>query len=299
MKVIKKTKEVSIITTQPKEIKFLIPSFHIPVHYLQMGAIFLCLVALATLLTSVKSPEIKDVREIIEEPVAVEASISIVPTFESIDFNDLTDVNKTVERNRDELSLEIRKKSVELLKDWHPQDRVFYRGKTKVVVTRKEMMQFVPDFIVEEVINNVPSLAAITAAQTDIESCWFNSSLSMKTNNGYGIKWVSKWDKDPITWMKQYREGHQIAKDDSPTDKFIKFKSKWASIRFHTKFLTLLHYKKHIGKDFKGWARGLRTSKYATDKSYETNLNSKYKILDLVIVDSIAKELRKQFQNQK
>ena len=200
---------------------------------------------------------------------------------------------------------EIRKKAYQLLlKEWNPQERTFKKkGKGRIfgkqnntiTVTKKEMLLYAPDFIVEEVLYNVKCLASITAAQTDIESNWFNSSLAVKSNNGYGIKDVKLWNKDPEKWMSQYRGGHVVAHDDTPRDKFIKFDTKWACIRFHTKFLTELHYKKHIGKDFNGWAYGLKSSGYATDKKYPKTLNKMYEILDLETMDRIAAQLRKEY----
>lgn len=208
-------------------------------------------------------------------------------------------------KTKTDKSNEIRKRAYELLlKEWNPENRKFKKkGKGKkfskqsntITVTKKEMLLYAPDFIVEEVLYNVKSLASITAAQTDIESNWFNSDLAVKSNNGYGIKDVKLWDKDPEKWMAQYRGGHVVAHDDSPRDKFIKFDTKWACIRFHTKFLTELHYKKHIGKDFNGWAYGLKSSGYATDKKYPKTLNRMYDILDLETMDKIAAQLRKEY----
>lgn len=204
-----------------------------------------------------------------------------------------------------EKHLEIRKRAYELLLErWNPENRTFKKkGKGKkfdkqnstITITKTDMLKYAPDFIVEEILYNVKSLASITAAQTDIESNWFSSNLAVKSNNGYGIKYVKMWDKNPDKWMGQYREGHVVAHDDTPTDKFIKFDSKWACIRFHTKFLTELHYKKHIGKDFNGWAYGLKSSGYATDKKYPKTLQDRYKRLNLIVIDQIAAQLRKEF----
>lgn len=208
-------------------------------------------------------------------------------------------------KTKTDKSNEIRKRAYELLlKEWNPENRTFKKkGKGKkfgkqsntVTITKKEMLLYVPDFIVEEVLYNVKALASITAAQTDIESNWFNSDLAVKSNNGYGIKDVKLWNKDPEKWMAQYRGGHVVAHDDTPRDKFIKFDTKWACIRFHTKFLTELHYKKHIGKDFNGWAYGLKSSGYATDRSYPVKLIKMYKILDMKTMDRIAAQLRKEY----
>lgn len=297
---IKKEKiEVSIIETKPYLIK--IPSFKIPVHYLKMTGIFVLSCLLFVVLTSVYSPEVTTYKC----PESSDNIMDVCNIEQPVKFFGVVD-NPKIKENKD-ISLEIRARAIELLKDWDPATRTFYRkgkgnsfGKqeNRVVITKDSMMKYVPDFLVEEVLTNVPCLASITAAQTDLESNWFQSNLARNTNNGYGIKYVKKWDKDEDTWMAQYREGHVIAHDDIPTDKFIKFKTKWACIRFHTKFLTLLHYKKHIGKDYKGWANGLRTSGYATDKRYTNALLEKYKTLDLAVIDAIGYKLRKEFTHE-
>lgn len=296
----KKTKltEVSYVETKPFIIK--VPSFLVPVQHIKIGScLFLALGIIG--LSSTSSPTIVKPEFKTHNETAFATVIRVGETVETEETTSLTE-EKSVKKD---ISLEIRARAVQLLNEkWNPQTRVFHKkgkGKdfnkqsTKIIVDKKEMLKYVPDFIVEEVLAKVPCLASVTAAQTDIESNWFNSSLATKTNNGYGIKYVKKWDKDPDTWMAQYRGGHVIAHDDIPTDKFIKFKSKWASIRFHTKFLTLLHYKKHIGKDFTGWAKGLKASGYATDKNYPKTLKSRYDLLDLKIVDAIAYQLRKEF----
>ena len=288
----KETREVSLIETKPVIIK--IPAFLIPVHYIQISSCVLLVVLILGILTSFNEPVITEYKSSV---------VAVAGLPEQEIFTDENDVNSSVKKD---ISLDIRARALQLLNEkWNPQTRVFpKKGKgkqfnkqsTNIVVDKKEMLKYVPDFIVEEVLTNVPALASITAAQTDIESNWFNSALAIKTNNGYGIKHVKKWDKNPDVWMAQYRKGHVIAHDDIPTDKFVKFNSKWASIRFHTKFLTFLVLKKHIGKDFMGWANGLKSSGYATDKNYPKTLKSRYDLLDLKTVDAIAHQLRQEFQ---
>lgn len=296
----KKTIEVSYVETKP----FTIPAFVIPVHYLKVGGFLICSLILFTTLTSYDNT-VPKLERYMAQNVGTDA-IGIVEVC-GLETKEQYFTSEEAIDSKKNLSLEIRTRAIELLNEkWNPKTRTFYKkgkGKkfnkqsTKIVVDKKEMLNFVPDFIVEEVLYGVPALASITAAQTDIESNWFNSDLAIKSNNGFGIKYVKKWDKDPEIWLAQYRGGHVIAHDDKPTDKFIKFETKWASIRFHTKFLTLLHYKKHIGKDFMGWANGLKASRYATDKNYPQTLKSRYEVLDLATVDAIAYQLRKEFRS--
>lgn len=291
---------VSYVETKPKTIR--IPAFRIPVQNLQIAGVFLLLLCIAFVTSFTNPPTIEERNlEVLDTEVSATAEVS--------EASVLPDIIKSVENiikkeDKSDRSVEIRRRALELLKEkWNPDTRTFVkrgggfsRQDRTVTITKEDMLKYVPDFIVEEVVTKVPCLSSITAAQADIEGNWWTSNLAGKTNNNFGIKYVKKWDRDPETWMSQYRVGHVIAHDDIPTDKFIKFKSKWGCIRFHTKFLTLLHYKKHIGKDFKGWAKGLKDSGYATDKTYPQTLNDRYKRLDLKTVESIAYQLRQEFK---
>lgn len=289
-----KTLRVSYVETRPKVIK--IPAFKIPVQNLKIAGVFFLVLCIAFVTSFTNPPTIEERN--LEVPEITEVSeASVLPDI-------IKSVESIIKKEKTDQSVQIRRRALELLKEkWNPDTRTFKKrggGFSKqdntVTITKEDMLNYVPDFIVEEVVTKVPCLASITAAQADIEGNWWSSNLATKTNNNFGIKYVKKWDKDPETWMSQYREGHVVAHDDIPTDKFIKFKSKWACIRFHTKFLTLLHYKKHIGKDFKGWAKGLKDSGYATDKTYPDSLKDRYKRLDLQTVESIAYQLRQEYK---
>lgn len=293
-------KTVSYVETPSKTIK--IPSFKVSVQSLKISGIFISLLLIFVVLTSLKSPQVVE-RNLEQEFVTAQIQFP-QETEEEENGEESVKIVKVV-KDKTEISQEVRAKALLLLKEkWNPQLRKFHKKGKKgqfnqqsgTVIDKNIMLNYVPDFIVEEVLTNVPCLASITAAQADIEGQWWTSGLAQSTNNNFGIKQVKKWDKDPETWLGQYRDGHKIAHDDIPTDKFIRFTSKWACIRFHTKFLTLLHYKKHIGKDFKGWAIGLRTSGYATDKGYTNALINRYKVLDLKTVESIAYQLRQEYK---
>lgn len=292
-----KSVRVSYVETNSFLIR--IPSLKIPTQVLKLSAIFFLLVLITFIISSFNPPSVE---ERVYPQTTEEVETAEAP---ALPIKDLVNLFHKPAKHKDQ-SIQIRERALQLLKEkWYPQTRTFKkRGKKNrfnkqdqtVIITKEEMLKYVPDFIVEEVLTNVPSLASISSAQADIEGNWWTSNLAGKTNNNFGIKYVKKWDKNPETWLSQYREGHVVAHDDLPTDKFIKFKTKWACIRFHTKFLTLLHYKKHIGKDFNGWAKGLKESGYATDKKYTDSLKDRYNRLDLKTVDNIAYQLRQEFK---
>jgi flagellum-specific peptidoglycan hydrolase FlgJ len=103
---------------------------------------------------------------------------------------------------------------------------------------------------------NIP--VSITLAQGIIESNAGRSSLAVKHNNHFGVKYRG-------------RGKYAIYADDTPRDKFQVYKSAWWSYRDHSKLLTSKHYR-HLTKlkrtDYKSWAHGLKKCGYATEKKY-------------------------------
>ena len=118
--------------------------------------------------------------------------------------------------------------------------------------------------LTEQSLYGIP--ASITLAQGIVESNSGTSSLSVKCNNHFGMK-----------WRKGRKEKYAIYHDDSPKDKFVMYKSAWYSFRDHSKLLMNERYN-HLFKlrcdDYKGWARGLKKCGYATNKSYDKILIS-------------------------
>lgn len=106
--------------------------------------------------------------------------------------------------------------------------------------------------------------ASITLAQGLLESGGGKSSLTVNSNNHFGIKCHSDW-----TGEKVYKA------DDGPNDCFRKYKKAEDSFEDHSKFLLRSRYKKLFDldiTDYRGWARGLQQAGYATDKAYANKL---------------------------
>ena len=78
--------------------------------------------------------------------------------------------------------------------------------------------------------------ASIIAAQAILESNYGLSRVACEANNIFGHKFYGK-DSMFI-----------IAADDSPTDKFQVYKSKWWNIRYHSKHLLRKYRKRIVGK---------------------------------------------------
>lgn len=114
----------------------------------------------------------------------------------------------------------------------------------------KEMKKFVNMIckaaVEESKVYNIPP--ELIAAQAILESNYGFSKVCKTANNFFGHKYRGKGD----TAM------YVIAHDDSPKDRFRKFKSTWWSIRAHSKLLTK-KYGKHInGKPtLKKWTSAL------------------------------------------
>lgn len=107
--------------------------------------------------------------------------------------------------------------------------------------------------------------ASITLGQGLLESGAGKSSLTLKSNNHFGIKCHNNWKGETV-----------IARDDRPDDCFRKYKKAEESYEDHSKFLTA--HKRYSSlfdldiTDYKGWARGLQKAGYATDKAYANKL---------------------------
>lgn len=106
--------------------------------------------------------------------------------------------------------------------------------------------------------------ASITLAQGLLESGAGKSSLTVSSNNHFGIKCHSDW------------KGERVYKaDDGPNDCFRKYKKAEDSFEDHSKFLTKARYKRLFDlkiTDYRGWARGLQQCGYATDRAYANKL---------------------------
>lgn len=102
--------------------------------------------------------------------------------------------------------------------------------------------------------------ASITLAQGCLESGDGNSKLTKKANNHFGIK-CHDWDGPSVR--------HD---DDAKNECFRKYKSAEESFRDHSDFLTTkTRYAELFDlkpTDYKGWARGLKRTGYATSPTY-------------------------------
>ncbi len=107
--------------------------------------------------------------------------------------------------------------------------------------------------------------ASITLAQGLLESGAGMSDLARYSNNHFGIKCHRDWDGPAV-----------YAPDDGPNDCFRKYRAVEDSYQDHAEFLAYgSRYKALFDlsiRDYKGWARGLQTTGYATDKAYANKL---------------------------
>ncbi len=107
--------------------------------------------------------------------------------------------------------------------------------------------------------------ASITLGQGILESGAGQSSLTLRSNNHFGIKCHNDW-KGPSV----------IARDDRPDDCFRKYKKAEESYEDHSRFLCEKPRYRSLFSlditDYKGWAKGLQKAGYATDKAYANKL---------------------------
>lgn len=137
--------------------------------------------------------------------------------------------------------------------------------------------QYAPLAVEQMKRHNVP--ASITLAQGLLESGAGMSTLSVKSNNHFGIKCGSGW------------RGRSVrANDDAPNECFRAYRKVEDSYEDHSLFLvgnqryaSLFRLKK---TDYKGWARGLKKAGYATDPSYANKLITIIETYDLYKYDN-------------
>lgn len=107
--------------------------------------------------------------------------------------------------------------------------------------------------------------ASITLAQGLLESGAGMSDLAKRSNNHFGIKCSRGWFGERV-----------YAADDTPNDCFRKYPKVEDSYEDHAQFLCSgSRYLKlfDLGvTDYKGWARGLQKTGYATDRAYANKL---------------------------
>lgn len=107
--------------------------------------------------------------------------------------------------------------------------------------------------------------ASITLAQGILESGAGLSDLARRSNNHFGIKCHRDWSGSRV-----------FAQDDTPNDCFRSYRRVEDSYQDHSEFLVgSARYRSLFEMsitDYKGWARGLQQSGYATDRAYANKL---------------------------
>ncbi len=120
--------------------------------------------------------------------------------------------------------------------------------------------------------------ASITLAQGMVESDFGHSSLAREANNHFGIKCHNDWTGPTIT--------HH---DDRRNDCFRKYRRPEDSYYDHSDFIkTGSRYTSLFNlspTDYKGWARGLKKSGYATNPDYANMLIRKIEENNLYYFD--------------
>jgi hypothetical protein len=118
---------------------------------------------------------------------------------------------------------------------------------------------------VEEMIRTgIP--ASIKMAQAALESNWGRSRTAVEGNNYFCIKCYNGWLGDTL-----------MQKDDEQGEScFRVYSSQLESFQDHSKFLTTQQRYQTLFSlepfDFEGWARGLKSCGYASDKDYDTKI---------------------------
>jgi LysM repeat protein len=129
-----------------------------------------------------------------------------------------------------------------------------------ITTDRKQYIDRFGELAISEM-NRTGIPASITLAQGLLESDNGNSTLAVKANNHFGIKCHDEW------------KGQRIYHDDDRRNEcFRKYESAWESYRDHSDFLRNRQRYAFLFEleptDYKGWAKGLKKSGYATNREY-------------------------------
>ncbi len=160
-----------------------------------------------------------------------------------------------------------------------------FAGNIEPKMTAEQYIEnYKEDAIKEMTSHNIP--ASITLAQGMLESGNGNSDLALKANNHFGIKCHNDW------------KGATFIMDDDKKDEcFRKYDDVLDSFNDHAQFLTSRsNYSKLFElktTDYKGWAKGLKQSGYATDPKYPERLITLIEKYELFQFDSPNKQKKK------
>ncbi len=131
------------------------------------------------------------------------------------------------------------------------------------ITPEQYIANFKEEAIKEMQMYNIP--ASITLAQGMLESDNGNSDLAVYANNHFGIKCHDEWDGPVFT-----------KNDDAKDECFRKYPSVLDSYSDHSQFLKSRSRYGTLFKlnhtDYKGWAKGLKETGYATDPRYSRSL---------------------------
>lgn len=113
---------------------------------------------------------------------------------------------------------------------------------------------------------------SITIAQAILESSWGKAPIAVYGNNFFGIKCKSWWQGDVV-----YHKDDDLDKNGNLIEScFRAYNNIEASFRDHSDFLVNSErYEKLFSLsevDYNGWAHGLKSCGYATDKQYAEKL---------------------------
>ncbi|NAW50153.1 LysM peptidoglycan-binding domain-containing protein [Elizabethkingia argentiflava] len=157
-----------------------------------------------------------------------------------------------------------------------------FLAKSQMWNTEEQYIQKFAPYAVEEMeLYRIP--ASITLAQGLLETSGGQSRLAQEGNNHFGIKCKETWTGKTMTHT-----------DDAPNECFRVYDSPRESYRDHSLFLTTRRHYNPLFlldmQDYRGWAYGLKTSGYATSRSYAPALINKIEKYRLYEFDTVSSE---------
>ena len=171
------------------------------------------------------------------------------------------------------------KKEVNVVEKINKPETISLEATSKVKVTSEMVLTYIVKYkdIAKNNMQQFGIPASITLSQAILESGCGTGNLCVLANNHFGIKCRKDWTGPSVKYD-----------DDAAQECFRKYNDPKDSFKDHSTFLLSKSWYANLfqlnKKDYKAWARGLKSAGYATDPQYPQKLITiieKYKLYEI------------------
>ncbi|MBC7642341.1 MAG: glucosaminidase domain-containing protein [Flavobacterium sp.] len=171
------------------------------------------------------------------------------------------------------------KKEVNVVEKINQPETISLEATSRVKVTTEMVLTYIVKYkdIAKNNMKQFGIPASITLSQAILESGCGTGNLCLLANNHFGIKCRKDWTGPSVKYD-----------DDAAQECFRKYTDPKDSFKDHSSFLLSKSWYANLfqlnKKDYKAWARGLKSAGYATDPQYPQKLITiieKYKLYEI------------------